>query len=548
MIRSDSVRQLHESCLWRNENSIITHWCSKTTKESSAVKLVRVPAATSEKQNIENSPKSVAAETNSVAQAHDPLSFAWDVRYVWQNIRTALPLLLCDQIVLIAAVQISAWGVQMFHASPAISTPALSLTLGCGMLIALIMGELYPGVGLPPVAEVRQCGMSVSLVFVVYLLATQFYGGSRATVVVLAATWLMCLVFMPLCRFFMRRFCCRFRWWMQPVLIFGSDYDRRKLMRALETRPHLGLSPIGILDDLHAHWGDGQDDDAKHLGPPELAIEMSRQRGVYRAIVAMPEKPKQGMHQAIKSTFDWFPHLLVLPKAQELPLLWAKGWDFAGHSGFQSKNRLLLPLPRLTKRAMDLTVVVLAGLLAVPLSLVIAAAVKISSRGPVLYGQERIGRGGVPFRIWKFRTMVVDAEEVLADYLLSHPELKDEWETCHKLKNDPRVIPWIGRWLRKTSLDELPQLWNVLTGEMSLVGPRPLPQYHLDQFDEKFRRYREKMTPGLTGMWQVASRKDNAPERFIRWDSYYIRNWSIWLDLRIIFRTLNVVMSGHGAF
>lgn len=204
-------------------------------------------------------------------------------------------------------------------------------------------------------------------------------------------------------------------------------------------------------------------------------------------------------------------------------------------------------IPHLIKRTFDVIAVIAVTGVLLPLMLAIAAAVKISSRGPVLYGQERIGRGGLPFCMWKFRTMFDDAEDILDDYLRSDPELKQQWESKRKLDNDPRVIPWIGQFLRKSSLDELPQLWNVLKGEMSLVGPRPLPRYHLDQFDHQFRRYREQATPGVTGLWQVASRKNGNPEMYVKWDSYYIQQWSLWLDLEILLRTFKAVISGNGA-
>jgi lipopolysaccharide/colanic/teichoic acid biosynthesis glycosyltransferase len=120
-----------------------------------------------------------------------------------------------------------------------------------------------------------------------------------------------------------------------------------------------------------------------------------------------------------------------------------------------------------------------------------------------------------------------------------------EWATEFKLKDDPRVIPWVGHVLRMSSLDELPQLWNVLSGEMSLVGPRPLPQYHADQFEDEFRRLRATMPPGITGQWQVCSRNNGAPEMFRKWDTYYVRNWSIWLDLKILSRTPSVMLIGN---
>jgi lipopolysaccharide/colanic/teichoic acid biosynthesis glycosyltransferase len=192
---------------------------------------------------------------------------------------------------------------------------------------------------------------------------------------------------------------------------------------------------------------------------------------------------------------------------------------------------------RIAKRAVDLALASTLGLLLLPVMLVVAVAIKCVSRGPILFGQVRHGRNGRAFRMWKFRTMVEDAEQILQQYLDDHPGIREEWNAGFKLKDDPRVIPWIGRLLRSASLDELPQLWNVIRGEMSLVGPRPLPQYHLDQFDEDFVRLRETMPPGVTGLWQIKSRNAGNPEMFRKWDSAYIRNWSLGLDLWVIAST-----------
>lgn len=189
---------------------------------------------------------------------------------------------------------------------------------------------------------------------------------------------------------------------------------------------------------------------------------------------------------------------------------------------------------RTAKRTVDVALSVILGVLALPLIVVTAAAIKCVSRGPVFYGQLRLGQNGKPFRMWKFRTMVEDAEDRLNEYLLDNPNLLQQWNTNFKLKDDPRIIPWVGQLLRRSCLDEVPQLWNVLTGEMSFVGPRPLPQYHLDQFEEEFRLLRGVMPPGITGQWQVYSRNHGAANTFRKWDTYYVRNWSLWLDLRIL--------------
>lgn len=201
------------------------------------------------------------------------------------------------------------------------------------------------------------------------------------------------------------------------------------------------------------------------------------------------------------------------------------------------------PLSRASKRAVDLVLAVPLALLALPLLVVIAFAIKCVSRGPIFYGQMRCGQHGRPFRIWKLRTMVEDAEHRLSEYLSEDPKFLEEWSTGFKSTYDPRVIPWIGRTLRFSSLDEIPQLWNVISGEMSLVGPRPLPEYHLEQFDQEFRRLRETMPPGVTGQWQVCSRANGAPDMFRKWDSYYVCHWSLWLDAKILARTPFAVIS-----
>ena len=173
--------------------------------------------------------------------------------------------------------------------------------------------------------------------------------------------------------------------------------------------------------------------------------------------------------------------------------------------------------------------------------------VKIGSEGPVFYGQERVGRDGKPFRIWKFRTMHQGAEDILEDYLEAHPQLKGEWQRTNKLSRDPRARTLRRHVDAQSSLDELPQLWNVLKGEMSLVGPRPLPVYHLEKFDEPFRHYRETVLPGITGVWQVSSRGNGELASYITSDEYYIRNWSLWLDTTLLARTAMTVLSGRGA-
>ncbi len=181
-----------------------------------------------------------------------------------------------------------------------------------------------------------------------------------------------------------------------------------------------------------------------------------------------------------------------------------------------------------------------------PLIGAIALAIRLSSKGPAFYCQQRIGKHGIVFCAWKFRTMVVDADEVLRRYLDENPELRREWEQNFKLRNDPRVTA-VGRFLRKTSLDELPQLWNVLRGEMSLIGPRPIVDAEIVRYGDSIGLL-GRVKPGLSGLWQVSGRSNTSYTDRVRLDMYYIRNWSVWLDLFILAKTCAVVLRRQGAY
>jgi undecaprenyl-phosphate galactose phosphotransferase len=166
--------------------------------------------------------------------------------------------------------------------------------------------------------------------------------------------------------------------------------------------------------------------------------------------------------------------------------------------------------------------------------------------GPAIYGHERIGKGGRPFKCLKFRSMVINSKEVLADLLEQDPAAKEEWDATFKLKNDPRVTK-IGGFLRRTSLDELPQLFNVLKGEMSLVGPRPIITAELERYNDEVDYYLLSK-PGMTGLWQVSGRSDVDYETRVYLDAWYVKNWSMWNDIAILFKTIGVVLKKDGAY
>ena len=208
-------------------------------------------------------------------------------------------------------------------------------------------------------------------------------------------------------------------------------------------------------------------------------------------------------------------------------------------------NRNLVPKHSMA-RVLDISCILLALPFILVAFVIITILIMLDSEGPVFYRQTRIGRYGRRFYVYKFRTMVQNADELLQKYLAESPELKAEWLATHKLKNDPRITR-VGAILRKTSLDELPQLWNILIGEMSLIGPRPIVDAEVDKYGDCFELYIQ-VRPGLTGLWQVSGRSDTSYERRVELDKYYVLNRSLKLDLQILWKTVFVVLKKDGAY
>jgi lipopolysaccharide/colanic/teichoic acid biosynthesis glycosyltransferase len=240
--------------------------------------------------------------------------------------------------------------------------------------------------------------------------------------------------------------------------------------------------------------------------------------------------------------------VVLIQKYQGLPVERVRICNLGGVLGIEFTNSLLHWQNRCIKRTLDVVLSAIFLVLTSPLIALGGLLVKCSSHGPSFFCQVREGLGGRPLRVWKLRTMYQDAERRLEEFLSDNPELRREWEERFKLARDPRVIAGVGVFLRRFSIDELPQLWNVVRGEMSLVGPRPFPEYHLQRFPPEFRELRRRVRPGLTGMWQVMVRSRGGIEEQNMYDTYYIRNWSIWLDLYILARTILAVLASRGAY
>jgi lipopolysaccharide/colanic/teichoic acid biosynthesis glycosyltransferase len=199
------------------------------------------------------------------------------------------------------------------------------------------------------------------------------------------------------------------------------------------------------------------------------------------------------------------------------------------------------------KRTVDVVVALAGAVFYLPILVAAALAVQLVDPGPVFFAQERRGHHDRRIKVWKLRTMYGDAGARLERHLAVDLAARREWRRHFKLRNDPRILPWIGAFLRRSSIDELPQIWNLIRGDMTLIGPRPLPDYHLQVFGRDFRRLRHSVVPGLTGLWQVAVRSDGDNVMLQRLDTFYVRNWSIALDFRILLMTCSAVLMGRGA-
>ena len=403
--------------------------------------------------------------------------------------------------------------------------------------------KLYPGYGLSLVERFRR-KVYGTIVFFIFLTAWGFFSAEMlwSRSVFLSALF-FALILPSLFQSILRYFLIKYNMWGTPVVVLGAGMTGRAIVSSLEKDPTLGLRTIGIFDDDRRLWGSTIEGIPIIGGIEEANVFSDVAQYVIIAI------PGAGREKIVRlAEFLPFPKVLIVPDLHGLQSLWIEVRDLGGIPGMEIQRQLLVTRNRIIKRCVDYIMTVPLFLLTLPVLLFSAICIRISSPGSPFFTQEREGANGETVRIFKLRTMYLDAEEQLEKHLAENVQAREEWQQFFKLKNDPRILPFIGNILRKTSLDELPQFWNVLRGDISLVGPRPFPFYHLDQFPEEFRHLRRKVQPGLTGLWQVSARSDGDISVQERLDTYYIRNWSVWLDILIIAKTVRIVLTGKGAY
>lgn len=332
----------------------------------------------------------------------------------------------------------------------------------------------------------------------------------------------------------------------EQILLIGAGKTAERLLSALENDPCYCYQVAGILDDHPI----SEILPRKYplLGGFEDAVRVIQERNIHTLIIAAPGLSEEGMKKLLYSvqhltdTILFTPNLVGIPLGSvEISTLFVEQLTV-----IKSKNNLSRRANRLVKFVFDM-VLTLAGTLAIlPILLVLSILVGIDNKGRIFFAHRRVGRNGREFPCYKFQTMVPDADKVLIQYLSVNEAARREWENSFKLTNDPRVTR-LGAFLRKTSLDELPQVFNVLRGEMSLVGPRPIVRAEIAKYGKNIREY-YMVRPGITGMWQTSGRSDTTYEERVAMDTWYVRNWSIWLDIKYLIKTFTTVISRKGAY
>jgi Undecaprenyl-phosphate galactose phosphotransferase WbaP len=464
---------------------------------------------------------------------------AWISSGVQHAAITAAPLIVADLAAMTLSFATAAFVTATLWPSAVIEWKAIGAALFCALFVAAPAVGLYPGVGLSAVSELRRAGMAAACIGPMFL-AVSFFQPARDLGVQFAIV-LTCGLLIPSLALFRRAARAmfgRFDWWGQPALIVGREAVAQNVYRYLVENPGIGLRPLGLVSDRPVVSQTGPT--ARHLAPLSRLASVARRLDRPWLIIATAGDLPLVERQLGRDLVDQ----VLVSRLDGSSSVWHRAsacLDWPGHeSGIGITPRL-----RPYKRAIDLTLAVLLSVPLVPLMLGIAALIKLSSPGPVIFKQERVGHQGRRFLCWKFRTMVCDGQRVLEEYLTAHPERRAEWDRDHKLQHDPRVTA-IGRVLRKTSLDELPQLWNVLRGDMSLVGPRPILASEIPDFGANFEAFCSVL-PGITGMWQVSGRNQTTYAEHVELDGFYARHWSLWLDLHILMMTFKVVLLRQGA-
>lgn len=387
--------------------------------------------------------------------------------------------------------------------------------------------------------------LAALLIFAVIELAIIAFSKSHMSRYLWVLTWLIALTIVPIGRVVVRRLLRRLGVSLRNTVIIGDKENAVEAYKALQSEAYLAFNVthfVGSADTVLP----------KDINTPVISdrnnLSQIKDKKTTQFIVALEEdefsKRNEWLRYLAKQGCNM---VTVIPTIRGLPLYGTDMSFLFSHDVMmlRIKNSLTRLSSRITKRGMDIIGSTLILLLLSPVLLVLYLLIR-KDGGSVIYGHSRIGRDRKVFKCLKFRSMVMNSQEVLDDLLKNDPQAKAEWDKDFKLKNDPRITK-VGHFIRRTSLDELPQLFNVLKGEMSLVGPRPVVEEELERYEGELDYYL-MAKPGMTGLWQISGRNDVDYETRVYFDSWYVKNWSVWNDIVILFKTVGVVLGRSGAY
>ena len=420
-----------------------------------------------------------------------------------------------------------------------VQSQVLALTLL--LMGALVCTGSYVSVVAHPALEMQRSARVVFIVFAGGAAGALAFGQNPAAALLVGTYGALGVTLVPLVRSGARIVLGRRGWWGTPVAVLASTEGGEAVVDALRRWPEVGLRPVLLLEENPAEvgWRDGvwRDDVSR-------ASSYAMEYGLKQAVLVMPDRPAHRRADDLRRYTKFFDRVFVTGSDPGFGTVCAAAIPSSGVVGQVVRDAGRAPLYQSGKRGVDILGSLLLLLLLSPVFLVIGLLIRIDSHGPVFYRQRRMGRGGMGYYVHKFRTMHVDADAHLQRILSADPDRHAEYREFHKLADDPRVTG-VGRYLRLLSLDELPQLWNVLEGEMSLVGPRAyIPSEIVDM--EGLERVVLQTRPGITGLWQVSGRNALSFSARVQLDVHYVHSSSSWLDLYIITRTLPVVLRREG--
>ncbi len=365
---------------------------------------------------------------------------------------------------------------------------------------------------------------------IIAIYVSRSYMVSRVVVVL---AFISGLILLPLVRILFKRMLFKLKLWTKRIIIIGNDQTTQILRREIDRNHNLGYEIINPMESINF----------SHLSEASW-LKNKRPDGVIVSATAVSKESIAEIYRLVEGSSEEF---MIVPDILELQNVGVEIAQLESLFLMKFRYNLLQPTNLILKRTIELLFTIITLLIFVPFFLIASIVIKLTSTGPILYKQQRIGKKKKLFHCFKFRSMYKDADSRLETLLKTQSVSIEEWNKYMKFKSkDPRITPF-GRFLRRFSLDEIPQLWNVLRGDMNLVGPRPYLPRELERIG-RFINIITKVTPGISGLWQVSGRSELPFEERLLLDEYYVKNWSLWLDFVIILRTFGVVLKSKGAY